>query len=198
MLPSPPLLFITDSAQSKRPLTKIVEDVLQGGCRWVLWREKENGHVEQVRELCTRFGATFFVSRDAELAVQMQADGLHLAANMMVSEARAAVGNHMTLGQSCHNEEEAQAAQDAGVDYITLSPIYESLSKPGYGPPLGLERLNAICEALDLPVLALGGMNGSRAKECLAAGATGVAVMGDFMQSEDPRSLAEEYTKLFT
>ena len=86
------------------------------------------------------------------------------------------------IGRSCHRAAELRDAATEGCTYATLSPIFPSASKPGYGPGLGPAALQDAA----LPVLALGGVTASNAGDCLAAGAAGVAVMGEIMRAEDP------------
>lgn len=82
------------------------------------------------------------------------------------------------------------AAQHEGVDYVTLSPVFPTVSKPGYGPPLGAQELARLCgQVPGLAVVALGGVGPGRVRPCLAAGAAGVAVMGEVMRSADPGAL---------
>jgi thiamine-phosphate pyrophosphorylase len=101
------------------------------------------------------------------------------------------------VGRSCHSAAELQAAQAAGVDYATFSPVWPTASKPGYGPALGLRGLAAgVASVPGLPVYALGGVEPGRAAPCRAAGAAGAVVMGVIMRAPDPepvvRSLLAE------
>jgi thiamine-phosphate pyrophosphorylase len=94
------------------------------------------------------------------------------------------------VGRSCHDLGELRSARREGVDYATLSPVFVSPSKPGYGPALGLGGLAAACDAVpDVPVLALGGVGPGRAADCAAARARGVAVMGEVMRAPDPAAV---------
>ena len=102
--------------------------------------------------------------------------------------ARARLGVTALIGVSAHNLDEAKRAEKAGADYVTLSPVFASDSKPGYGPALGLDGLTAVVHAVALPVLALGGVTAARVPACVKAGATGVAVMGEVMRGEDPET----------
>jgi thiamine-phosphate pyrophosphorylase len=103
----------------------------------------------------------------------------------------------LLLGRSCHEIADLRRAAAEGCDYVTVSPVAESLSKPGYGPALGPEGLRALLERAAYqgitvpPVLALGGVTPGNARSFLRAGAHGVAVMGGFMRSENPGALAE-------
>jgi thiamine-phosphate pyrophosphorylase len=86
----------------------------------------------------------------------------------------------------------------AGADYVTASPVFVTASKPGYGPPLGLDGLARIVAAARGPVIALGGITEGNAAECLAAGACGIAVMGEVMRSAEPRISVQQLLRVIT
>ena len=88
-----------------------------------------------------------------------------------------------------------QDAHAAGADYVTLSPIYQSASKPGYGPPLGLDAIKRAAQ-IGIPILALGGIAASNAAATMNAGAAGVAVMGSVMAAEKPAAVIDEILQL--
>ncbi|MGH6976892.1 MAG: thiamine phosphate synthase, partial [Stellaceae bacterium] len=85
--------------------------------------------------------------------------------------------------------EDIARAETEGADYVTLSPIFATASKPGYGPALGLDELADLAAKSLIPVLALGGVDAAAVGSCLAAGAAGVAVMGAVMAVADPRAV---------
>ena len=89
------------------------------------------------------------------------------------------------IGTSCHSLGSALGAARAGADYIYFSPIFFTPSKANYGPPQGLERLTAICRAVQIPVIAIGGISAENAASCLQAGAAGVAAIRLFQESEE-------------
>lgn len=189
-LPQPPLLVVTDRKQARRPLEEVAEAVFAAGCRWLLLREKDLPAEERLAlatrlsALAQQHSATLAVGADLEAA--RHADGLHLPRDGNVSAARAALGPNALIGLSAHDLAEARAAAAAGADYVTLSPVFESVSKPGYGPALGPAAVRRAVDALPIPVLALGGIAPDNAAGCMAAGAAGVAVMGDVMRAEEP------------
>jgi len=90
------------------------------------------------------------------------------------------------IGVSAHSIDEAMQAVAEGANYLTASPMFETRSKPGYGPALGGEGLGAITASVGVPVLALGGITADNAGDCVRAGAAGVAVMGAVMRSRTP------------
>jgi thiamine-phosphate pyrophosphorylase len=184
------LLVITDRTSASRPLKDVVAAALRGGCRWLSLREKDLTHDElvaligEIMSLGRPFGATITVHGDLDTAEACGADGVHLAAGGSPAEARARLGPNALIGLSVHSSVEAANA-DRAADYVTLSPIFTSTSKPDYGPPLGPSGLADAVTTARVPIVALGGIAPERVAECLAAGAAGVAVMGAVMAAAD-------------
>ena len=199
MLPDPPILVITDRRMASRPLVDVIAAALRGGCRWVLLREPDltsGARVDLGRDieaLCKRHRALLSISADVAAADAVGAGGVHLpqraADAEIIARARAALGKSTLIGISCHSLGEAQAAQELGADYVTLSPLFLTESKPGYGPALGTDRLSTMVAALRLPVLALGGIGPDNAAEVRASGVAGIAVMGIIMRAADPEAM---------
>jgi thiamine-phosphate pyrophosphorylase len=192
-LPTLPVLVISDRSQAKRPLIEIGEAVFRGGCRWFSLREKDLAADER-RELLAQlvalgrgFGATVTVHDDIDAVIATGAAGVHLPGGADPAAVRARLADAL-IGASAHSPSEAAALLEAGVDYVTLSPIFLTESKPGYGPALGLDALRAASGAGAGPIIALAGIDETNAAQCLAAGAYGIAVMGEVMRSTDPEA----------
>jgi thiamine-phosphate pyrophosphorylase len=117
--------------------------------------------------------ATFIVNDDVEAAIALDADGVHLGRGDGGADAARAAG--LLLGRSASTLDEALAAADA--DYLGVGPVWETPSKSDADPAIGLARLRAICQAVELPVVAIGGVDASNAGDCIRAGAVGVAVI---------------------
>jgi len=190
-LPAPPLLVITDRSQARRPLIEIAGAAFRGGCRWFSLREKDLATAER-RDLLRAlvllgrpFGATVTAHEDIPAVVMAGADGVHLPGGGDPAAARGRLPQGL-IGVSAHAPEEAAAQLRAGADYVTLSPIFLSASKPGYGPAVGLDALAAAARLSAGPIVALGGVGAANAARCLAAGARGIAVMGEVMRAADP------------
>ncbi|HEX9790209.1 MAG TPA: thiamine phosphate synthase [Kiloniellales bacterium] len=201
-LPQPPILVISDRRQARQPLEQVAEAVFAAGCRWFLVREKDLdpearlAWVRRILAVARPYGATVMVSADVAAARASGAAGVHVPGNGDVAGARAALGAGALIGYSAHDAASAEAAMRAGADYVTLSPIFASASKPGYGPALGLAGLRAAAARLPVPVLALGGVTVETAVDCLATGAAGVAVMGAVMSAADSgAAMAALYAK---
>jgi len=191
-LPDPPLLLISDRRQARRPLAAIVAAALEAGCRWVSLREKDLPADEQILlarsllPLMHAHGATLMLHGEAALAALAGADGVHLPAGSDAAAARGEIGRQKLVGLSIHTVGEAEALDAAAVDYAIAGPIFETASKPGYGPGIGRKGLAEIAAAAAVPVLAIGGLNTARVGELITAGAAGVAVMGSVMRAADP------------
>jgi thiamine-phosphate pyrophosphorylase len=191
-LPDPPLLLITDRHQARLPLVDVVRAVLAAGCRWVSVREKDLPEEDQIALVLTllpmvrRHGACLTLHGHAALSKACGNDGVHLAAGSNPASSRALLGPERLIGVSLHTVTEAEAIDPDVVDYAIAGPAFETPSKPGYGPEIGRKGLAEIARAARVPVLAIGGLNVTRAAEVLAAGPAGVAVMGGVMRASDP------------
>jgi thiamine-phosphate pyrophosphorylase len=187
------LLVITDRRGASGPLEEVVAAALRGGCRWLSVREKDLPQGEQIALAARivaqgrRFGATVMVHGDAAVAEAAGADGVHLPSGGAPALARARLGKNALIGLSVHSAAEAANA-DPAADYVTLSPIHPTASKPGYGPALGLVGLAAAVETARVPIVALGGVGVDNLAPCLTAGAAAVAVMGAVMAAADPQA----------
>jgi thiamine-phosphate pyrophosphorylase len=160
---------------------------------------------------CAEAGLAAVVLRELDLAQDRRADlasllgehvrvvaargplpgthGVHLAAHQDLADAGPA-GTH---GRSCHDDDEIARAVAEGADYVTISPIALTASKPGYGPALGVDGVRrAVAAAQGVPVLALGGIDADNVSEMRDAGAHGVAVMGTVMRAADPAAVTEQ------
>jgi len=129
-----------------------------------------------------------------DFLVENKRVGVHLQAAAAVAPARSRLGSAAIIGISAHGLDDVRAAVAAQADYVTLSPIFLTDSKPGYGPALGTAALRAAAEC-DIPVLALGGVTADTAAACLAAGARGVAVMGEIMRADDPAAIVGDLVR---
>jgi thiamine-phosphate pyrophosphorylase len=153
---------------------------VEGGATVVQWRLKGVPTLEVVergrstRSLCARHGVAFVVNDDVEAALMLGADGVHLGRDD--TGAGRARDQGLMLGLSAASVEEATAAVGLA-DYVGAGPVWQTPSKTDADAPIGLEGLRAICASIDVPVVAIGGIDASNAAECIRAGAAGVAVI---------------------
>jgi len=165
-------------------------------------REKDLGGRElyalgtALRELCSRYGARLLVNDRIDVALAVEADGVHLPADSFsVADARSLVGSSRLIGVSTHSSAEAAQAAAGGADFAVFGPVWPPLSKAAYGAARGAEELGAACRAADvMPVFALGGVTAERASTLGALGGAGrpagVAVIGAVFGADDPARAA--------
>jgi len=184
-------------------LPAAVEDALKGGVKAVQLREKDLGTRDlldmayRLKELTVRYGAKLFINDRVDIALAVDADGVHLGGSgMPASAARKAAGEGMLIGVSVHGITEAEKAVEEGADFITLGPIFETPSKMKYGNPLGTELLREVRAKIPVPVFAIGGIRKERVESVLEAGASGIALISAILGSEDIRSNTEEFMRL--
>ena len=203
--PTHPLCFklcvITDRQLcAPRTLYDTIHDLLDAGVSAVQLREKDLIDAEYSKladslcKLCHSYSAQLFINSRVKIAVEVGADGLHLPGNAASVQKVIAETNHrFIIGCSVHTLTEAKQRETEGADFITYSPIYPTLSKPGYGPAVGLEELRKVTGRINIPVFALGGITPERVLECLDTGAYGVAVMSGVMSPENGAQQAKVY-----
>jgi thiamine-phosphate pyrophosphorylase len=164
-------------------LHAIVEDLAsaraaaEGGATVVQLRRK-GASTDELVEAGRGFGdleATFVVNDDVEAALRLEADGVHLGRDDPGAERAVAAG--LLLGTSAASVEEARAGEALGAAYVGAGPVWATPSKLDADPPIGLDGLAAICAAVSVPVVAIGGVDASNAADCIRAGAAGVAVV---------------------
>ena len=194
-LPDPPLLVISDRRQARLPLVEVAAAIFAGGCRWFSLREKDLPAGERrtllatLVELGRRWGAVVGAHEDIDAVITTGAGCVHLPGGAAPQAARLRLPQGL-IGASAHSAAEAAALLRAGADYVTLSPVFLSASKPGYGPAIGLDGLAAATAGAPGPIVALGGIGPDTAALCRAAGASGIAVMGEVMRAADPQYAA--------
>ena len=177
---------------------QVIEEALRGGVRAVQLREKGLGSselfrlAEEVRMVTAEYDALLFVNDRVDIARAVRADGVHLGQHSMpVDVVKSLVGHDLLVGVSTHTLAEVASAMDGGADFVTFGPVFFTPSKVGYGPPLGLGMLEEACKkARDMPVLALGGVNGDNLTDVMAAGAYGVAMISHIFSSKMPGVIA--------
>ena len=192
------LYLVTDAPLSLgRSHRQVVEAAIAGGVTVVQYREKgattrrmvEEAH--GLRELCRRRAVPFIVNDRLDVALAVDADGLHVGQDdLPASLARRLIGRGKLLGVSAESPEEAVRAQADGADYVGASPIFATPTKPDAPPPLGIEGLRLIAAAVSIPVVAIGGINRDNAAAMVEAGAAGIAVVSALVSAEDVESAA--------
>jgi thiamine-phosphate pyrophosphorylase len=144
-------------------------------------------------EITRGSGTALLVNDRADIARGAGADGVHLTSNSISAKViRQTFGDDFLIGVSTHSPAELLQARDAGADFVVFGPVFETGSKIGYGPPVGLQRLKEAAGAVaPFPVLALGGVSSANATACLRAGATGVAAISLFAEPSSLKSVVD-------
>lgn len=204
------LYAVTDRAWvGKQTLYQQVEAALKGGVTCVQLREKELGEAAFLQEakdicaLCRRYGVPFIVNDNVDIAIACGADGVHVGQEDMEAGAvRRQVGEDMTLGVSVHTVEEAQQAVQDGADYLGLGAVFPTSTKTD-ADQMSVDMLQAICKAVEVPVVAIGGINRSNLLRLSGSGVNGVALVSAIFSAQDIegacrelRALSEEMVNL--
>ncbi|MGQ3482035.1 thiamine phosphate synthase [Paenibacillus sp. TY11] len=180
----------------------VVQEALAGGTTMIQFREKGHGALRgapmfelarQLQDLCRQAGVPFIVNDDVELALELDADGVHIGQDDESADSvRERLGNRI-LGVSAHTIEEARQAILQGADYLGVGPIYPTLSKDDAHAVQGTAILHEMRKAgIDVPIVGIGGITVDRVEEVARAGADGVAVISAVTQTEQVRGAVEE------
>ncbi len=188
------LIVITDrKLAAPRSVTSVVEAALTAGAPSVQLRDKEATGREllalgrDLRELTRAAGALFFVNDRLDVALALEADGVHLGPDdIPVSMAREIVPDGFLIGYSTDSPTEARAATREGADYLGCGTVYPTSSKPDAGESIGPGGLQRVVASVSVPVVGIGGIGPTQAPDVAAVGAAGVAVIGAVMQASDP------------
>ena len=186
------LYAVTDWAWTgEQTLCEQVEAALKGGVTCVQLREKEMDETAFLQEakdicaLCHRYGVPFIVNDNVDVAIACQADGIHVGQeDMAAGEVRRRVGDAMLLGVSVHTVEEARRAVRNGADYLGLGAVFPTSTKTDVDQMTN-ETLRAICDAVDVPVVAIGGINRGNLLKLSGSGVDGVALVSAIFSAED-------------
>lgn len=191
------LYLVTAPSQQ---LFAIVEAALQGGLKLVQYREKDAddqvrlAQAQKLRDLCHQYGALFILNDRIDLALAVNADGVHLGQqDAPIAVARALLGPGRIIGRSTHNAGEMERAIAEGADYIGVGPVYETPTKPGR-LAVGLDYVRHAARNCPIPWYAIGSIDLETLGDVIQAGARRVAVVRAIMQAEDPLITTQHLT----
>ncbi|KXH80083.1 thiamine-phosphate pyrophosphorylase [Sporosarcina sp. HYO08] len=188
---------------TKNPLG-VLEEVLQEGITCFQLREKgphaligdeKRAFAEKCQQLCRQYGVPFIVNDDVELALAIDADGVHIGQDdESAADVRKKMGAHKILGVSVHSIEEAIAAKEAGADYVGMGPIYPTISKSDAKPVAGTDKLQEVAALFpDLPIVGIGGITPENAAPVFRAGGAGVAAISIIASAESPKAVVRRF-----
>jgi thiamine-phosphate pyrophosphorylase len=195
-------LYLVTSASEQ--LFTTVEAALQGGLTLVQYREKTAddavrlSYAQKLCQMCHHYGALFIMNDRVDLALAVDADGVHLGQqDIPIALARQLLGSQRLIGRSTTNAEEMRRAIDEGADYIGVGPIYETPTKEGKAAA-GLEYVQYAAKQATIPWFAIGGIDPSNINEVLGAGAQRVAIVRAIMQAEQPTLVTQYFLSQLT
>ena len=179
-----------------------VEAALKNGVTLVQLREKDLDEEAFLKEaiemakLCKSYNVPFIINDNVDVAIKCGADGVHVGQEDMEAGAvRKLVGDNMIIGVSAHNVEEAVKAAENGADYLGLGAVFNTSTKHNVGD-MKYETLKAICDAVDIPKVAIGGISVDNIMKLSGSGVDGVAVVSAIFAAKDPGRAAAELRKL--
>jgi thiamine-phosphate pyrophosphorylase len=196
------LYAITDRSWLRgRTLASQVEEALEGGATFLQLREKnlDDAHfLEEARELqalCREHGVPFIVNDNVNVALAMGADGIHVGQHdMEAGDVRKLLGPDKILGVSAQTVDQAILAEQRGADYLGVGAVFPTGSKDD-ADDVSFEELKAICEAVSIPVVAIGGISLKNVKELAGSGICGIAVISAIFAQNDIKMAAQQLRK---
>jgi len=198
--------LVTDRGLSRgRSTIEILRCAVRGGVTCVQLREKDcpvREFIEQansIKDFLRLHDIPLIINDRVDVAQAVRADGVHLGqSDMPLHVARDIIKDSMIIGISAESLEDAIAAEKGGADYIGVSPIYATPTKTDTAPALGLEGLQAIRQAVQIPLVGIGGLSKDNAAEVIKHGADGVAVVSAIVSADDPELATKELLEVVT
>lgn len=203
MVPDYSLYLVTDRGLSAgRSHLEIVQEAIAGGVTCVQLREKHLSTRQFVQEaralqhLLAGSNIPLIINDRLDIAMAVGAQGVHLGQDdMHINDARQLLGPKRIIGISVESVEQAIKAAEAGADYLGLSPVFATPTKTDTAPPLGLDEVRNIRQAVELPLIAIGGINLSNCAQVMATGVDGLAVVSALVSAASPKEAAIELRK---
>ncbi len=190
------LYFITH-----RPYYDVIESVklaLKAGVKIIQYREKEKNYpfllqtAQEIRKLTTQHNAIFIVNDYFDIALKVNADGIHLGQKDGDLKQLRKQYPELIMGRSTHTLQQAIEAEQQGVDYIGVGPIYPTVTHQNPDPVVGIENLNIIRKKVKIPIVAIGGITKEKVPEILETRTTSIAILRGILTKDNIRSEIEE------
>jgi thiamine-phosphate pyrophosphorylase len=193
-------VILDPSVCPDRSLTDVLKEAAAAGARLFQYRNKSASMKEAyaeallLRKVALDAGVTFIVNDRCDLALAVDADGVHLGQeDLSLNLARKVMGPDKLIGISTHNPDQVREATVGKPDYLGFGPIFKPGSKQDHDPVVGLEGLRAIRKLTSLPVFAIGGIQIDHAREVMRAGANGVAIISAILMAQDIRHAVKSF-----
>ena len=181
-----------------RTLYEVVKESLDGGVTFLQLREKtlDEAHfleeAKELQKLCKEYKVPFIINDNVDIALAMDADGVHVGqSDMEAGDVRAKLGPDKIIGVSAQTVEQAILAEKHGADYLGVGAVFPTSSKDD-AQEVDYETLKAICQAVQIPVIAIGGINAQNVDRLKGSGICGVAVISAIFAQEDIKEAAKE------
>jgi thiamine-phosphate pyrophosphorylase len=196
--------FITDSKLSRAGNENDVRTAVSCGVKVVQYRNKNAEtrlmyeEAVQLREICRDSGSIFLINDRIDIALAAEADGVHLGqSDLPCLTARKLLGVEKIIGVTVHNLAEALSAENMRADYLGVSPIFQTATKPDAGKPAGISLIEEIRARVDIPLIAIGGINHCNAGEVVRAGADGLCAISCVVARENVKEEITKFQEIF-
>lgn len=183
--------LVTDSGLSKKGILSDVKDAVEAGCKIVQYREKNKSTKEmifeasEIKRICSN-RAIFLVNDRVDIALAVDSDGIHIGQDDMPIEiARKFLGVDKIIGVSVRNCNEAFDAEKKGADYLGLGPIFDTATKKDAGEGIGLSNIREVKNVIQIPVVAIGGINKENCESVIQSGADSLVAISAVLCSDD-------------
>ncbi|MDP4566407.1 thiamine phosphate synthase [Bacillus safensis] len=198
--------FIMGTANTTRQPLDVVKEAIQGGITMFQFREKGEKALQgeekkqlarQIQVLCQEANVPFIVNDDVQLAIDLEADGVHVGQeDTNAKDVRQRIGNKI-LGVSTHNLDEVKKAMKDGADYVGMGPVYPTETKKDTRSVQGVSLITEVRRhGLQIPIVGIGGITCDNAAPVIQAGADGISIISAISQSADPKTATEELKSL--
>ncbi|WP_407393932.1 thiamine phosphate synthase [Methanobrevibacter sp.] len=197
------LYLVTDKSDDVEKFLNTIEEAIKGGVTVVQIREKTAETLDfynlalKVKEITTKYNVPLIINDRVDVALAIDADGVHVGqSDIPCDVTRRLIGEDKILGVSAATIEEAQKAQKDGADYIGAGAVFPTATKDD-APKITKKDLKEVVDSIDIPVVAIGGINHDNASELIDTGIAGLSVVSAIMSSDDPKKSSEELLKIF-
>ena len=197
------LYLVTDKSDDVEKFLKTIEEAIKGGVTVVQIREKTAETLDfynlalQVKEITTKYNVPLIINDRVDVALAIDADGVHVGqSDMPCDVTRKLIGNDKILGVSAATIPEAKKAQEDGADYIGTGAVFPTATKDD-APKITKKELKEIVDSINIPVVAIGGINLNNVNELKDTDIAGISVVSAIMSSDNPKKSSEELLKIF-
>ncbi len=197
------LYLVTDKSDNVEKFLKTIEESIKGGVSIVQIREKTAETLDfynlalKVKEITTKYNVPLIINDRVDVALAIDADGVHVGqSDMPCDVTRKLIGKDKILGVSAATISEAKKAQADGADYIGTGAVFPTETKDD-APSITKQDLRKIVESINIPVVAIGGINHENSSELIETGISGLSVVSAIMSAEDPKKASEELLNIF-